>query len=210
MKNAAVIIATVITILIISFLWTPRVSSYDTPMPPPPPPPTEIPTLPEDCWLPTNPDGSTNPDNGKPECGSGQPLDQPVQVSEMPDIENYQSCDNQPWYACQRLQMADFEYTGQEEPPLAQTDNVNQVQNEYQPLSPYGTGRVLGKPSAEQIQALPGVSAWDNSDDISMGSGVSPSLTETQQGQIQGSAAADQLRWDSQNQMIPMNQLDVA
>ncbi len=204
MKNTAVIIAVVVTILVISFLWTPHVSNYDPP--PVPAAPEAVPTLPEDCWLPTNPDGSTNPDNGKPVCGQSDQLEPEQQY----DMENYQSCDNQPWYSCHRLPMADFEFTGEEAKPLAQTDTVNQVQNEYQPLSPYGTGRVLGKPSAEQVQALPGVSAWDNSDDLSMGSGESPSLTETQQGQIQGSAAAGQLRWDTQSQMIPTSQLDVA
>lgn len=216
MKNAAVIISVVITIFIISFLWTPRISKYEPVTSPPQPIPEPLPTLPEDCWMPTNPDGTTNPDNGKPECGAGaQALSQPPAedtgfATEQYEFENYQSCDNQPWYACQRLQMAEFEYTGQEAKPIAQMDTGNSIQNEYQPLSQYGTGRVLGGPAEDQIQSLPGVSAWDNSDDLNMGSGGSPSLTETQQGQIQGSAAADQLRWDTQNQMIPMSQLDVA
>jgi hypothetical protein len=208
MKNTAVIIAVVFTIFIISFLWAPRVSTYEPPAPAAQPEP--IPTLAEDCWLPTNPDGTTNPDNGKPVCGQGTPLAEPSENTAFTDLENYQSCDNQPWYACQRLPMSDFEYTGEEAKPMAQMDTGNPIQNEYQPLSPYGTGRVLGGPSEDQMQSLPGVSAWDNSDDISMGSAGSPSLSETQEGQIQGSAAAGQLRWDSQNQMIPTSQLDVA
>lgn len=117
------------------------------------------------------------------------------------DYEPHNYCDSAWWSgSCSASADLDFEAVGT---PLDRPrDQPVPTENEYAPMSPDGSRRVLGSDGPKET--LPFTSAWDNTNEINTENGGSASLSQTQLAQIRGSAAADLLGMDIQFPTQPM------
>ena len=71
----------------------------------------------------------------------------------------------------------------------------------YETMGVYGTRRTLDTRVPGELPVLP----WSSEDSV-----VSPSLTEIQRSQIQGSEAVNLLQWDNQYHLLPTHRVDVS